>query len=87
MVAARIPAITNPAKMAGSELVASVINIFSAAFAVKCCVGYNILPVIPINTATASEITTHIIAILLERVNSSSLRIAINRNNTCGIPK
>ena len=39
IVAARMPAITKPARIAGSELVESVINMFSAADFVRCSVG------------------------------------------------
>ena len=44
-------------------------------------------PTIPINTATDKEITTHIEATLLDNLSFSSSSIAINLNNTCGIPK
>ena len=82
MVAAKIPAITNPANKGGKKLVDKVIKIFSAEVAVRYTEGYKNLPTIPINTAIAKEIITHTIAILLENFNSSSLRIAIKRRST-----
>jgi DNA-binding NtrC family response regulator len=66
----------------GKELVARVMKIFSAAAFVRCAGGNNALPAIPINTATAREITTQIIAILLDLESSFSSRIAINRRST-----
>ena len=46
-----------------------------------------VYPIIPINTATAIEITTQIVAILLESFILFSSLIAIKRKSTCGIPK
>ena len=73
IVAARIPAITKPANIGGKKLVERVINIFSAVVFVRSALPIisglfikRTLPTIPINTATASEITTQIIAILLD---------------------
>lgn len=43
MVAAKMPAMTKPARIAGREEVASVIKIFSAEEAVRCTVGNTIL--------------------------------------------
>ena len=44
-------------------------------------------PTTPISTATASEITTHVVATLLESVSFSSSSIAMKRRRICGIPK
>ena len=41
MVAARMPAMTKPARMGGREEVASVMKIFSASDLVRCIPGYN----------------------------------------------
>ena len=87
MVAARIPAMTKPARIAGSEPVASLIKTFSAADLVSSSVGRTCLPTMPMKTATASEIVTQTIAMRRERVSSFSLRIAMKRRSTCGMPK
>ena len=82
MVAARIPAITNPARIGGRKDSASVTKIFSASVALRCAVGKISLPTIPINTATVREIKTHTMAILLDIFSSRSLRIAMKRSST-----
>ena len=45
------------------------------------------LPTMPINTATAMEITTHTDATLRESFSLLSSSIAIKRSRICGIPK
>ena len=87
MVAARIPAITSPAIIGGNRLVESSMNIFSEAEEVSSAVGYSERPITPIKTETPREITTQTVAMRRERVSSFSLRIAIKRNSTWGIPK
>ena len=44
-------------------------------------------PTMPINTATAMEITTQMEAIRRESFSSSSCRMAIKRTRIWGIPK
>ena len=87
IVAARIPAITKPAIMGGKKLVESLMKIFSESALVRNSFGKSFLPIIPMKTAIAREIITQTIAILLDAPNSLSLRIAIKRRSTWGIPK
>ena len=87
MVAARMPAMTRPASTGGSRLVESRINTFSASDAVVSDVGKRARPIRPMNTATDREITTHTVAMRRDCFSSFSLRIAMNRRSTWGIPK
>ena len=87
MVAAKIPAITNPARRGGSRLVAKRMNTFSASEEVSSAEGYSERPTTPMNTAMVREITTQTVAILRDMVSSRSLRMAMNRSRTWGTPK
>ena len=87
MVAARMPAITSPARAAGSRLVERRMKIFSASEAVVRAVGKRVRPTTPMNTATVREITTHTVAMRREAFSSPSRRMAMNRSSTWGIPK
>ena len=58
------------------------IKLLSAEEEVVSAVGNRARPTIPMNTATAREITTHTMAMRRERFSSSSLRIAIKRSRT-----
>ena len=59
----------------------------SASDAVVSAVGNSARPTMPIIIAAASAITTQTIATRRARLSSSSLRMAMKRSNTCGIPK
>ena len=87
MVAASMPAITNPATMGGKKLVESLMKMFSASALVRNSLGKSFLPIMPIKTAIARDMITQTIAILLDMPSSLSLRIAIKRRSTWGIPK
>ena len=82
IVAAKIPAITNPAINEGSKLDDSTIKMLSESLYVKSVVGNNALPIIPMATAAPKEITTQTVAILLDVFNSLESLIAINLSNT-----
>ena len=86
-MAARMPAITNPASTGGSRLVESRMNTFSASEAVVSAAGNSVRPTRPMNTATAREMSTHTVAMRREAVSSLSCRMAMNRSSTWGIPK
>ncbi len=88
IVAARMPARITPAntnkiKLLPPSFCANTINIVSGSPIFLTTAA----PIIPISKAENREMTTHTVAILREVFNSFSLRIAIKRSSTCGIPK
>ena len=78
---------TRPASTGGSRLVASRMNTFSASEEVVSAVGYSARPTMPMNTATAREMSTQTVAMRRDCASSRSERMAMNRSSTCGIPK
>ena len=62
-------------------------KMFSASLSVKKVAGYKFLPIMPMETAAASETAHQMVAILLENLISSLSRMAINLRSTWGIPK
>ena len=64
IVAARIPAMTTPARIAGSKDSESTIKTFSAELAVfsVASTGKSARPMRPIDTAANSEMMTHTVA-------------------------
>ena len=93
IVAAKIPAKITPASSAAgtpywlSRLEICTIIVSESAKCSKVPAAVMALPTTPMNTATAMEITTQVVATRREIVSFFSSSIAINRSRMCGIPK
>ena len=87
MVAASMPDSTMPATKGGRSLVDIMIKMLSEELWVSNSVGYKALPIKPIAVAAKSEITHQTVPIILDFLSSDDFSIAMNLNNTWGIPK
>jgi hypothetical protein len=85
--AAKIPESTKPAIRGGKKSALRYRNIFSDALDEVRRAGKYARPTRPMATAAKSVIKHHITAISLASRIFGAFSIAINRINTCGIPK
>ena len=84
MVAARMPAMTMPARRGWNRSWDRLAKTFSAPLWVAKAgsVGRMYLPRTPMNTAAVREMTTQTVAMRRERLSSEPLRMAMNRSST-----
>ena len=87
MVAAKIPAITIPARKGTKNSADINIKIFSESLCVRNALGKITLPIMPMAMAANKDIAHHTTAILLDLPSSLESLIAMNLISTWGIPK